>query len=87
MMTIKDQKIGYHESIIYFQRSNGLTKEGYFISRDKIQGFNTHGMFTLTTKKATHLDIIVRDDNGGHMIHLRYVPEETIQNINKWLLL
>ncbi|MFT9030797.1 MAG: PH domain-containing protein [Leuconostoc pseudomesenteroides] len=87
MMTIKDQKIGYHESIIYFQRSNGLTKEGYFISRDKIQGFNTHGMFTLTTKKATHLDIIVRDDNGGHMIHLRYVPEETIQNINKWLFL
>lgn len=87
MMTIKDQKIGYHESVIYLQRSNGLTKEGYFISRDKIQGVNTHGMFTLTTKKATHLDIIVRDDNGGHMIHLRYVPEETIQNINKWLLL
>lgn len=87
IMTIKDQKIGYCESVIYLQRSNGLTKEGYFITRDKIQGLNTHGLYTLAAKKATHLDIIVRDDNGGHTIRLRYVPEQTITVLNKWLFL
>lgn len=87
IMTIKDQKIGYCESAIYLQRSNGLTKEGYFITRDKIQGLNTHGLYTLAAKKATHLDIIVRDDNGGHTIRLRYVPEQTITVLNKWLFL
>ncbi|ORI55537.1 hypothetical protein [Leuconostoc falkenbergense] len=69
------------------QRSNGLTKEGYFITRDKIQGLNTHGLYTLAAKKATHLDIIVRDDNGEHTIRLRYVPEQTITVLNKWLFL
>lgn len=87
IMTIKDQKIGYCESAIYLQRSNGLTKESYFITRDKIQGLNTHGLYTLAAKKATHLDIIVRDDNGGHTIRLRYVPEQTITVLNKWLFL
>lgn len=87
IMTIKDQKIGYCESVIYLQRSNGLTKEGYFITRDKIQGLNTHGLYTFAAKKATHLDIIVRDDNGGHTIRLRYVPEQTITVLNKWLFL
>ncbi|MDV8951570.1 PH domain-containing protein [Leuconostoc falkenbergense] len=87
IMTIKDQKIGYCESAIYLQRSNGLTKEGYFITRDKIQGLNMHGLYTLAAKKATHLDIIVRDDNGGHTIRLRYVPEQTITVLNKWLFL
>lgn len=87
IMTIKDQKIGYCESVIYLQRSNGLTKEGYFITRDKIQGLNTHGLYTLAAKKATHLDIIVRDDNGEHTIRLRYVPEQTITVLNKWLFL
>ncbi|MCT4379861.1 PH domain-containing protein [Leuconostoc pseudomesenteroides] len=87
IMTIKDQKIGYCESAIYLQRSNGLTKEGYFITRDKIQGLKTHGLYTLAAKKATHLDIIVRDDNGGHTIRLRYVPEQTITALNKWLFL
>ncbi|MCT4376187.1 PH domain-containing protein [Leuconostoc suionicum] len=85
ILTITDQKLGFNQELVYIQRSNGFSREGYYIRRDKIQGVRERGFITLFRKKALHLDIIVRDGNGHHIIHLRYVPQSTVNHFKQWL--